>query len=166
MTVATVPLLDIVPRDAPFPTERLAGLDSALVLFAAAWLGKQDAVFAADQGLRGTCVDVDQEQLDRMQQIYPDGWEFRQADAFAFTRTWRAAGRRWDAVTVDCPTNLFERCATELELFCDVARRLVVLGTGRRTELVAPDGWKLSERLPRSSFRGGVQWAILERSWS
>jgi len=151
---------------AAFPASRLNGLDTALVLFAAGFGGKQDAVFVADAGLRGTCVDMDADLIDRMRPAYPETWEYSVADAFHYARTWRTAGRKWDAVTVDCPTNLFGRCAANLQLFCDVARRLVVLGKGRQTYIEIPDGWALSETIHRSDFRGGVQWAVLERRWS
>jgi hypothetical protein len=164
--MTTTTPLEQIPRDAAFPVTRLAGLEDALVLFAAAWHGKQDAVFLADAGIVGTCVDLDETKLDEMRAIYPASWSFSQADAFHYARTWRTAGRRWDAATIDCPTNLFDRCAAELPLWCDVARRLVVLGCGRRTHIDPPDGWALVDVVQRSSFRGGVQWAVIERRWS
>lgn len=158
--------LATIPRDAAFPTERLEGLETGLVLFAAAWLGKQDAVFLADAGLVCTCVDVRAERLNEMRDVYPGGWEFVEADAFAYSSAWRTAGRRWDAVTVDCPTNLFGWCAQLLPRWCDLARRLVVLGCSPTTELAVPDGWRLVERIDRSDYRGGVQWAVFERQWT
>lgn len=143
-----------------YPSAVLDGCESALVMFAAAFLGAQDAVWIADAGLTATCVDTDLEKVAEMAPAYPTDWEYVVGDAFDYaTRT----KRRWDVVSVDCPSNLFERCAEFLPVWCLLARRAVVLGCGRGTEIVAPDGWQVTDRLHRSNFRGGVYWAVLER---
>ena len=152
-------------EDALYPCRVLEGMRTALVLFAGAFYGRQDAVWVARAGLRATCVDVRAEGLDAMQAIYPADWEFAQADAYAYARTWRAAGRQWDIVSVDCPSGQFDRAADEAQLWCGVARRAVVVGSGAR-ELVAPAGWKVTGRVERSSFlEGGVWWTVMEPGW-
>lgn len=144
-----------------YPRHLLPGCESALVLFAAAWHGKQDAVWMAEAGLAATCVDVDAAKLDEMAGAYPDGWEYVVSDVFEYVlRT----ERKWDVVSIDCPTNLFERCAELLPLWCRVARKAVVLGCGAGTMVVVPEGWSTGARLHRSNFNGGVCWAVLERA--
>jgi hypothetical protein len=146
-----------------FPVDVLDGCSTALVLFAAAFNGRNDAVHVAGAGLHATCVDVDEDRLAEMEGIYPAAWEFRVRDAFAFARAWRTGGRRWDVVTVDCPTNLFDRCAAEVELWCAVASQAVVLGCARGQAVVAPEGWGAAGRVERSGYLGGVDWMVLKR---
>lgn len=143
-----------------YPRHLLPGCESALVLFAAAWHGKQDAVWMAEAGLATTCVDTDQEKLLEMALVYPDDWQFVEADVFEYVlRT----ERQWDVVSIDCPTNLFDRCAELLPLWCRVARKAVVLGCGIDTVIVVPEGWLTGARMHRSNFNGGVCWAVLQK---
>lgn len=155
-----VTLEQVRAQSAPelYPRHVLPGCSSALVLFAAAWHGKQDAVWIADAGLTATCVDVDDDRLNEMADAYPDDWEFVAADVFDYTAR---TPRQWDVVTIDCPTNLFDRCADLLPLWCLLARRAVILGCSVFTDVVPPAGWATSERLRRSDFRGGVDWAVM-----
>jgi hypothetical protein len=143
-----------------FPAHLLEGLETALVLFSSAFNGAQDAVWIMDAGLTATCVDIDQEALDRMQGLYPVDWEFVNADAFQFCE--EGLGR-WDIVTVDCPSGAFAKCSGLVGLWCNCARRYVILGTGIRTEVEPPDGWEIIEKRRRSSYDGGVYWTVLER---
>jgi hypothetical protein len=145
-------------RDA-FPTDRLVGLESALVLFAAAFNGAQDACWIAEAGLTATCVDYDALALERMAALYPADWEFVHANAYVYAST-----RRWDVVTVDCPTGHFEQAAEMVDVWCRFARHLVVLGTGSDTIVDAPAGWEISDTVKRSDYRGGVYWTVLERA--
>lgn len=143
-----------------YPRHVLTGCESALVLFAAAWHGKQDAVWMAEAGLTATCVDVDGDRLSEMEAAYPSGWEFVAADAFDYAT---AAERQWDVVSLDPFTNLIDRCAGMLPLWCLLARKAVVLGCCEATDVLAPTGWRVTEMLHRSTFVGGVFWAVLER---
>lgn len=142
-----------------YPRHVLAGCKDALVLFAAAFHGKQDAVWIADAGLTATCVDVDQFKLMQMEDAYPDDWEFVCADVFEYAAR---TDHQWDVVSIDCPSNLFVRCAEILPLWCLLARKAVVLGCEGRTLAAIPDGWRETERLHRSNFAGGVYWAVIE----
>lgn len=142
-----------------YPRHVLDGCETALVLFAAAFHGQQDAVWMADAGLKATCVDVDAARLNEMAVAYPDGWEYVVGDAFEYAML---TERRWDVVSVDCPTNLFGRCAEMLPVWCLLAGRAVVLGTGVGTEVDPPGGWRITGTVPRSQFQGGVYWTVIE----
>ncbi len=143
-----------------YPTHVLEGCESALVLFAAAFYGRQDCAAIATAGLTATCVDTDAEKLEQMRQAYPDSWEFFAADAFEFAGS---SASVWDVVSLDPFTTLFDECADRLPLWCSLARRAVVLGTGTSTVVVAPAGWWVSGRSRRSGFAGGTFWTVLER---
>ena len=99
-----------------------------------------------------------------MAAIYPDEWTFVCDDVFEYARRRYAEGRTYDLVSLDPPTNLFERCA-------DLDRPLVLArpAPDRRsapaasTALGAPEGWRIDLRHPfRSAFRGGTYWTTLE----
>jgi hypothetical protein len=144
-----------------YPRQALVGCADALVLFAAAFHGQQDAVWIAEAGMTATCVDIDADKLSEMSDAYPTHWDFVTGDVFEFalrTEKW------WDVVSIDCPSNLFARCAELVPLWCRIARRTVILGTDRRTSIDPPDGWTLGEKLHRSGNYGGVYWAVLEKA--
>lgn len=142
-----------------YPVGLLEQCDTALVLFAAGFYGRQDAIFIADAGLTATCVDNDYEKLRAMTSIYPDGWEFIAADVFAYTAS---TLRVWDLVSIDTPSDSFQRCADEIAWWCSFAEKAVVLGCGETTEIAPPTGWVVSEMQRRSDFKGGVYWAVIE----
>ncbi len=142
---------------AAFPHRYLQGLNTALVLFAAAFKGKQDACWIAEAGLTATCVDIDHVTLAEMKPLYPDGWEFFIGDAYAFN-----PGRVWDVVTVDCPSGQFDRAAEAVAKWTALASHVVMLGTGNETNVDPPDGWAVTDTVYRSSYAGGVYWTVLE----
>lgn len=142
-----------------YPRHLLVGLKTGLVLFAAAFHGRQDAVWMAEAGLTTTCVDTDEGKLDEMRYAYPPGWEFVVDDVFAFAAD---CGRKWDVVSLDPFTNQMQECANLLPLWCHLANAAVVLGVHGDTDVVAPNGWRVVEQVPRSSFGGGVFWVVLE----
>lgn len=142
-----------------YPTDVVEGCETALVLFGAGFLGAQDGHWLAAAGVAGTVVDVNPDTLDRMERIYPDTWTFVCTDAFAFTERTAA---RWDVVSVDAPTSLFDACAGLVGRWCKLANRAVVLGSGEGTRVWEPDGWEITDRIKRSDFRGGVYWTVLE----
>ena len=146
-----------------YPREALRGLRTALVGFCAAFLGRQDCAWIEEAGLTATCVDMDAERLVEMREPLPRASGRSSATTSTATRrrstpsatssTWSRSTRRRTSST---------RCADNAELWCALARRLVVLGTGRYTSLVVPDGWAVSSTHYRSAFRGGVYWTTLE----
>jgi hypothetical protein len=147
------------------PRDLLPGCWTGLVLFAAAFNGRQDAVWLEEAGILATCVDLRDVDLCRMRDLYPPEWRFVWADAFEFADQSKTLGLRFDVVTVDCPTGLFDRCLGLLELWTTLARRLVVLGMSSRAETpTPPGGWAVAARTRRSDFRGGVDWLTLEKT--
>ncbi len=152
--------LDAVRAEAAphlYPRHVLEGCESALVLFAAAFHGRQDAIWMAEAGIRAWCVDTDREKLAEMEALYPDDWEFIVGDAFHV----HPALDAFDVVSLDPFTNLIQECADLLPVWCHLARRAVVLGTMGDTSFVSPAGWRVVEEVPRSSFNGGVFWTVL-----
>jgi hypothetical protein len=145
--MGTVTLAEIQGGAAPsiYPRAVLEGCETALVLFAAAFHGQQDAVWMAGAGLTATCVDVDAEKLGEMEQVYPADWEYAYGDV----------------VSLDPPSNLFGRCAKLLPTWCGLARHAVILGTGEATVIVEPEDWRVSECVRRSNFQGGCYWTVL-----
>lgn len=146
-----------------YPRQALRVARRALVLFAAGFLGRQDAFWIADAGMHATCVDMDATKLRLMETLYPPTWQFVESDAFLFAETEHGLARTWDVVSLDPPTNLFDDCASELPLWCALADQTVVMGVGRDTEWKNPDGWYTADVRERSRFQGGVYWAVLRR---
>lgn len=145
----------------PYPTEILAGRDSALVLFGAAFLGVNDVIHMANAGISYvTVVDIDIGKLGTMRTLYRDDWEFVAADALAFAETQHQTGAHYDVVSVDPFTNLMPRCRTHLPTFCALARHSVVLGIERDLPFDSPGGWR-GRRFERSDDL--ADWIVLER---
>jgi len=158
--VAPLTLAEVRERaDGVYPADLLDGCSTALILFAAGFHGAQDGIFVADKGLDATCVDIRPQRLHEMAAMYPASWEFFVDDVFDFVEE---TDRTWDVVSVDCPTNLFERCADMVGVWCGLAERAVVLGTGEHTSVTAPAGWRITQVVRRSSFAGGVYWTVLQ----
>lgn len=155
------PPLDAISRVArPYPAHLLADCDTGLVLFAAAFMGHNDAIHFARRDLETTCVDVDGAKLEEMRGLYPDSWTFVEADAWEFARRSR---KKWDAVSADTFSgDAMQRSLSDLELWCSRARRVVTATTtldGAEEHLI-PDGWR-SSVYPRS---GRFAWLVLTRS--
>ncbi len=142
-----------------YPTDALTGLSTAFMGFCAGFLGRQDCVWVADARLDATCVDIDLERLDEMTPMYPAAWRFVHADVFEYARQRYAQGARFDVVSLDPPTNLFDRVADTVDLWCRLARQVVIVGTARGTPL----GWHISSVIRRSHYQGGTYWTVLER---
>jgi hypothetical protein len=43
-----------------------------------------------------------------------------------------------------------------------LARNTVIIGAGTATEYVTPDGWRMTGRIKRSDFNGGVYWLVFQ----
>lgn len=162
MVGVTYPTLEHVAQEArPYPTHLLEGCESGLVLFAAAFLGHNDAIHFAEAGIATTCVDVDEARLGEMEDVYPDEWEFRSADAWRFAEAAWLVEERWDAVSCDTWTgDLMYRSLGSLETWCALARKLVTVTITDDVEKVdVPEGWT-SSLYPRSDH---VSWLVLTR---
>lgn len=144
-----------------YPRTYLPGSKTALIVFAAAFMGAQDGIWIHDAGLTATCIDHDADCLDRMQGLYPPSWEFLCVDAYEWLETAEGA---WDVVSVDSPSDHFGRGAGLIGAFCKLARRLVILGIGTDTQVDAPEGWEVVDCIKRSDYVGGVFWSVLCRT--
>ena len=141
-----------------YPTDVLAGYESVLVLFGAAFLGVNDVIHLAAAGLADvTVVDLDAEKLDAMRVLYPRTWKFVSADAFDFVDRQCASGARYDVVTADPFTDLMPRCRAELPALCALARHVVVVGIEHGLPFDPPRGWR-SQRIERSEL---ADWIVL-----
>jgi hypothetical protein len=148
-------------RARPYPSYLLPDEGSALALFAAGFMGWNDAVHFARQGLAGTCVDVDAERLFDMSTIYPEGWSFHVEDAWEYAERAHERGEQWDVVSVDpFMGDAAERAWRDLYLWCALARSLVTLTVSSETHLNAPEGWTGSF-FPRGS---SAAWLVMQRA--
>jgi len=130
-------------------------------LFAAGFLGQNDAIHMWRDGMRVTCVDRDQDRLEEMRGLYPDDWLFLPGDAWASAADWRAQDARWDVVSVDNFTGEIEpRVLDSLPLWCSLARRLVTVTLGNGSGYVVPDGWR-GRTMRRSPI---ASWLVLTRA--
>jgi hypothetical protein len=155
-------------RDDPtrFPIDALHGARTGLCVFAAQWHGRQDAYWLAETGIQTTCVDVNRTRLDEMQRVYPDGWKFETADAYAFVEMSARNGMRWDVVTADPFTgDAMDRCHRQLDLWCQLANRVVVMGSTIHQKVKnVPVGWTVADVHYRGDFDDGVYWTVLKPS--
>lgn len=164
MGAVTYPTIEHVAMQArPYPAHLLEGCETGLVLFAAAFLGHNDAIHFAEAGLETTCVDVDMMRMREMTHLYEiPGWTLVVDDAWHFAETYAGVGKMWDAVSCDTWTGDLERRSLDsLELWCSLARRLVTatLTVGSLGSFDVPEGWQesLHERA------SGVYWLVLTR---
>lgn len=143
-----------------YPRQVLRDARTALCLFSAAFYGQQDAYWLAEAGLRTTCVDLDGVRLREMMAVYPADWSFRQMDAWDFHPDTTAV--RYDIVSLDPFTNLFDRCAADLHQWCGLANQAVILGCAAGQQIDPPDGWMEVSRVFRSDYGEGVEWAVFQ----
>lgn len=161
MGVRVTTIEHVAMRARPYPAEKLAGLETGLVLFAAAFEGHNDAIHFAEAELETTCVDVDGEAIARMAQIYPRDWKWAVDDAWRYAEDARAIGESWDAVSVDTFTgDAMARSLESLELWTSIANRLVTATyTSGAPAAITPRGWR-ADLFERAQ---GVFWLVLER---
>lgn len=147
-----------------YPADLLAGCETGLVLFSAAFLGHNDAIHFAISELETTCVDTDRDRLEQMRELYPEHWAFVAADAWTYAQTAAELGSTWDVVSLDPFTgDAMRRVLEDLELWTSIANRLVIVGTTTLGTAFAdiPAGWRSAGRVERAQ---GVYWLILERA--
>lgn len=162
MDAVTYKTLEYVAMSArPYPTHLLTGCETGLVLFAAAFLGHNDAIHFAEAGLEGTCCDIDAERLEEMKRLYPDNWTFVAGDAWELAQEAADADLQWDVVSVDTFTGeATDRSLSSLDLWCRLARRVVTATITDEVSVIdVPGGWTLS-LYPRSDT---VSWLVLSR---
>jgi hypothetical protein len=154
--------LEHVAMDAKaFPRENLEGCETGLVLFCGAFLGVNDAIHFAQAGIHTVCVDTNADSLAAMRSLYPEDWEFIQADAWKYAEAARDLGLTWDAVSVDTWTgDASARSMDSLELWASLANRIVAVTAGADDLWSVPDGW--SAFCMERSLK--ADWLVLERA--
>lgn len=160
VTVLAAPLDRISAQARPYPADMLPVGGTGLCLFAAAFLGVNDAIHMARKDMRVTCVDYDRFRLDKMAPLYPEDWRFVLEDAWIFASRASHFGQQWDVVSIDTFTgDATDRSLESLELWCSLARKAVTATTTRHQglDVVAPTGWR-SSLFPRSNM---ADWLVL-----
>lgn len=143
----------------PYPSMRLPRGGTGLCLFAAAFLGAQDAIHMARAGMELDLVDVDGDRMREMAPLYPLARRHVQ-DAWEFAEQAHDLGYVWDAVSVDSWTGEIEpRVMGSLELWCSLASVMVTVTHTHRSRYVVPHGWtgKVFRRTPLAN------WLVLTR---
>lgn len=166
MARLTYPSLEHVAMDAcPYPAALLGRCESGLILFAAAFLGRNDAIHFAEAGVPFvTLVDVDGLRLEEMADLYRGGddWRFVEMDAWAFAANAREVGAKWDAVSVDTFTGTAtDRSLRDLEAWTSIASRVVTATATADAEFEVPVGWK-ARLFDREGAIEAARWLILE----
>lgn len=160
MTVLAPPL-DRISREArPYPADMLPHGGSGLLLFAAGFLGVNDAIHFARRRMVCMCVDTNRSRLDMMRRLYPANWAFTVQDAWQFAKEALGDGAMWDAVSVDTFTGeATDRSLETLDLWCAVARHAVTATVEFGQVYTVPDGWS-GDLFPRSDR---AAWLVLRR---
>ena len=160
MKVLDAPLDTISRAARPYPAWLLSGCDTGLCLFAAAFLGHNDAIHFARYELQTTCVDRDAERLEEMAHLYPPDWDFLADDSWEFAEAARERGERWDGVSVDTFLgDATDRSLTTIDLWCSLADRFVTMTVPANTIPETPGGWR-----PTIFVRSTqASWLMLER---
>jgi hypothetical protein len=154
--------LDAVSRDArAYPVHLLREGETGLCLFAAAFLGANDAVHMARMGMTVMCVDTDRDRLLEMSGLYPEGWGWSWLDAWQFSQEAAESRDEWDVVSVDTFTgDATDRSLATLDLWCSLARRVVTATVAKHQNYVVPGGWEAA-LYERSML---ADWLVLTRA--
>ena len=156
--------LDSISLEArDYPADMLEDCETGLLLFAAAFLGVNDAIHFARKQTVCTCVDTNPERLGRMEALYPPDWSFVEQDAWEFAEAARASGTGWDAVSVDTFTGMAtHRSLGTLDLWCSLARKCLTVTIVEGLPYEVPAGWRQSV-FPRDG-RFGAAWLVLRKN--
>lgn len=163
MGVVSYPTLtDVAMESRPYPTELLEGCKTGLVLFAAAFMGHNDAIHFAEAGIRTTCVDIADERMWEMRKLYPRNWSFVTSDAWYFAKAAQDMEAKYDAVSADTFTgDAMYRSLDSLELWTSLANKVVTATvTLKATDSYrTPAGWwgSLYHRA------NDIYWLVLQR---
>lgn len=152
--------MSVVEKLHPYPVWALKGCNTALIVFASEFGGMNDAAWIAEAGLTATCVDINADKLEAMKPNYPDDWSYICTDAYTLP-----SSLRYDVVSLDPFTNHFQKCADNIDLWCSIARRAVIIGTGTDTVIKSPQGWIQTDCVKRTDYQGGVYWNVLEPAY-
>lgn len=131
---------------------------SALMLFGAAFGGRNDCCFVRADGVpEVTVVDTDRPAMIRMRDegLYPFDWRYVDQDAFYFTSASIQRGRTYDLVSLDPFTGAAMEACHDLgwHHFARIANKMIVMGA--EPERIPPP---TVEVIPRSDI--AVWWVI------
>lgn len=163
VSVVVDPLEAIYAEACLYPTHLLREGETGLCLFAAAFLGINDAIHMARAGMFTTCVDIDGDRLAQMAELYYEGAHPIAGiigDAWSYAEQWQRGKAMFDVVSVDSFTGEIEpRVMASLPLWCSLARRVVTVTHTRGAKYEVPDDWKaeIMLRTPRAN------WLVLTR---
>jgi hypothetical protein len=160
-----------------FPTDLLRGLDSALLVFCAGFLGANDGIHVHDAGIPNVVgIDNNPDMCDTMRALYP-AWDIRTDDVYswlAHVDNERRQGRhrdRYDIVIVDCQTSQSELTHRLIRHYTALAKRTVVTGVmpdtirqhnlGSLRSPYLPPGWALTRLTRRNA--AGAHWLVAQR---
>jgi len=78
------------------------GCQSMAIFFCAAFYGEHDAIYALTHNVpEVTLIDIDEEKMNEMKNIYPTNWEFITGDAPQIASRFLKEGKTFDIVTCD-----------------------------------------------------------------
>lgn len=157
-------------------TEPRPGLRSALCLYAAAFLGRQDVIHLHDLGIYVFAVDANEEKVEEMRGLYGKRLSGRFAEAFTQVADMIAAGAEFDVVTADPWTQDIPAVLDRLATLARLSTGLVIVGVTRAWMegagfAYSAEGlrlWTAARGIPldvvtlheRSQHVGGVAWGV------
>lgn len=148
-------------RACPYPSYLLPEGGTGLALFSAGFYGQNDVIHMARKRMHVTCVDLDEEKLWTMAELYPAGWEFRVDDAWEFAERRVHDGITYDAVSVDpFMGDAADEVIDTFYLWVTLARKLLTVTVAANTRLNIPIGWN-HHYYPRSER---ASWLVLTRA--
>lgn len=161
MKVLEAPLAAISLVARPYPAYLLPEGGTGLCLFAAAFLGHNDAIHMARMEMEISLVDLD----PKVQQMGDTYWPYVKmahvGDAWEFAEWAYDEGMEWDVVSADTFTGEAERKSLDsLGLWCSLARNAVTVTHSNGSDYTVPKGWT-GELFARSS---DVNWLVLTRN--
>lgn len=149
-----------------FPRSVLHERQDALLLFGAGLLGANDGYWIAHAGMEGTVVDIDDDKLAEMSNLYPNDWAFVRSDVFEYVEENLASElATFDIVCVDPPMAEISRSLAWLDEYTLLAHHAVLhtieLSDDGMTyaTMAVPAGWK-TRYVMRNDVVG---WLVLER---
>jgi len=139
----------------PFPVHVLDGMESAACFFCAGFLGRNDAIYVHDAGIRDVlAVDHNPEKMALMEPLYP-GWTFVRGDAYGVRAS---LDRKFDIVIADPQQDQMDRALVDLPIWQNLANKVLLLGVNNGEEPMALGAAEVMERTT------GSWWAVFPQS--
>ncbi len=164
-----------------FPLQYLRKVDSAICFFVAQHYGANDIIHLRNIGVPDvTLIDLDEERLNYMKNIYPSSWKYEIGDAFTIAERKYSQGVFVDLVIADPYTSLQNKIMSNgLEPFISLTNRYYMqMISIRELQIVTEEhnienlkmaildldlNGKLVDLVKRSTHAGGIYWGVFER---